>query len=313
MRTSYPRLVIVTVLLFCGFNSRAQYDAMFTQFMYNEMFINPGYAGSREAMSATLLHRQQWVNFPGRPVTTTFSLHGPLAQEKMGAGLSVLNEKLGVLNRSLVYGNYAYRIKTGAGRLSLGLMAGVHNQAQKFSDLKTSRDGSPDPQVAQNANLTAFNFGAGLYYSTRTFYTGLSIPRFLDDRTKFENGTKTAESSFNSTALHYYFMLGKVFELQKNVSIKTQGMLKAVSGAPVQADINANILLMTKLWIGAGYRSGSAVSALFGLQVSPQLFAGYSYDIDLTGMRAYNSGSHEIVLSYLFLFDLKKVLSPRYF
>src|ERR1043165_4220007 len=127
-------------------SGKAQYDAMFTQYMFNETFINPAYAGSREAMSATLLHRQQWVNFPGRPVTTTFSLHGPLCQNKMGLGLSILNEKIGSLNRNLAYGSYAYRIKTGkSSTLALGLMAGLHNQAQRFSELKASRDGVPDP------------------------------------------------------------------------------------------------------------------------------------------------------------------------
>src|SRR3954471_22722293 len=114
------KAVIALVLLLAISNTgKAQYDAMFTQYMFNEMFINPAYAGSREAMSATLLHRQQWVNFAGRPVTTSFSLHGPLMDNKMGLGLSVLNESIGVLNRTLIYGSYAYRIKTSEnGRLA---------------------------------------------------------------------------------------------------------------------------------------------------------------------------------------------------
>jgi hypothetical protein len=99
MKKSNQKIKIIAVVaLFLAFvnTSKGQYDAMFTQYMFNEMFINPAYAGSKEAMSATLLHRQQWVNFPGRPVTTTFSLHGPLMQNKMGLGVSVLNEKIGI-------------------------------------------------------------------------------------------------------------------------------------------------------------------------------------------------------------------------
>jgi len=95
------KIAIVAILFTIVTTGKAQYDALFTQYMFNEMFINPGYAGSKEAMSATALHRQQWVNFPGRPVTTSFSLHGPLMQNKMGLGLSVLNETIGVLNRNL--------------------------------------------------------------------------------------------------------------------------------------------------------------------------------------------------------------------
>src|SRR6185295_18441516 len=116
-------ILIGTVLLFAVHMSKAQYDAMFTQYMFNEMYINPAYAGSKEAMSATLLHRQQWVSFKGRPVTTSFSLHGPLQSEKMGLGLSILNEKVGVMTRNLIYASYAYRLKfKNKSTLALGLM-----------------------------------------------------------------------------------------------------------------------------------------------------------------------------------------------
>jgi type IX secretion system PorP/SprF family membrane protein len=295
---------------------RAQYDAMFTQYMFNEMFINPGYTGSREAMSATLLHRQQWLNFNGRPVTTTFSLHGPLCDNKMGIGGSFLNERLGVLSRNLGYLSYAYRIKTGKeGRLAFGLMAGLHNQNQRFSDLKASSDGAVDPSVAQaNRNVTTFNFGTGVYFNTRTFYVGISIPRLIDDQLRDKNnGTLDAPMTLLPTTMHYYLTLGKAFELSENFTLKTQGMIKAVSGAPVQADLNLNALLYKSLWLGAGYRTMSAVTAFLGVQPTPQFFIGYSYDIDLNGLQQYTGGSHEVVLSYLFAFNMKKIPSPRYF
>ncbi len=103
--------VCLGFLLFGTVNVKAQYDAMFTQYMFNEMFINPAYAGSKDAMAVTAVNRQQWVNFPGRPVTTTFSMHGPVINDKMGLGISFLNEKIGVLNRNLSYLSYSYRIK----------------------------------------------------------------------------------------------------------------------------------------------------------------------------------------------------------
>ena len=115
----------------------AQYDYMFTQYMFNETFINPAYAGSKEAMSASLLHRQQWVNFSGRPVTTSFNLHGPLMNNKMGLGFSILNEKIGVLNHNLAYVSYAYRLKVGEkSTLAFGLMGGLHNQVNKLNEIK---------------------------------------------------------------------------------------------------------------------------------------------------------------------------------
>src|ERR1043166_8497221 len=132
------RTLLLTLIIAISFRpAKAQFDAMFTQYMFNEMFINPAYAGSKEAMNATLLHRQQWVSFPGRPVTTSFAIHGPLFDNKMGLGLSVLSEKVGVMNRSLIYGNYAYRLKLKEGHnLALGLMTGIETQANNFTSLK---------------------------------------------------------------------------------------------------------------------------------------------------------------------------------
>src|SRR5688500_13409199 len=177
MKTSKMKIKTITVVLTFFLvvdNLKAQYDGMFTQYMFNEMFINPAYAGSKEAMSATLLHRQQWVNFPGRPITTSFSLHGPLMENKMGVGLSILNEKIGVMSRNLIYASYAYRVKVHEkGTLAFGLMGGIDNQINKFSSIRVSDDASAaaDPQFSQNSpNITAPNFGAGAYYNTRTFY-----------------------------------------------------------------------------------------------------------------------------------------------
>src|SRR3954468_14614657 len=164
-----PILAIAAFVLM-GLNTvQAQYDAMFTQYIFNEMFINPAYAGSKEAMSATLVHRQQWVNFPGRPITTSFAIHGPLMENKMGVGLSVFSEKVGALTRTLIYGSYAYRIKVHeGGTLAMGLMGGLENQTNTYSTLKlTDVEGAPaDPQFA-NASLMAVNFGTGLYYNTK--------------------------------------------------------------------------------------------------------------------------------------------------
>jgi type IX secretion system PorP/SprF family membrane protein len=295
---------------------KAQYDALFTQYMFNEMFINPGYAGSKEAMSTTLLHRQQWVNFPGRPVTTSFSLHGPLLQNKMGLGLSVLNEKIGVLNRNLAYISYAYRIKTGEkSTLALGLMAGLHTQLSKFSTLKTNDDGTVDPQLSQNSpNIMAPNFGTGIYFSTKTFYTGLSIPRMVDDKLVFNpNGDVLQTTKIDPNRFHYYFTIGNMFTLSDVLKLKGQAMVKAVQNAPIQYDITATFLIKEMIWAGISYRHNAAVAAIVGIQINPQFLVSYSYDYGINQIQKYSQGSHEIGLNYLFSYKGKKVVTPRYF
>lgn len=307
-------IILFISILFFSIGAKAQYDAMFTQYMFNEMYINPAYTGSKDAMAVNLTHRQQWVNFPGRPITTSFTLHGPLANNKMGLGISVLNEQIGKLSRNLVYLNYAYRVKMGdKGHLSFGLMAGIHNQVNKLSELKASETG--DIQISQNTpSLIAPNFGAGIYYYTNKFYAGISVPRMIDDSYLFgQNGDVIKSTNFNPTKFHYYLTVGNVFTINEDLKIKPQAMVKMVQNSPIQYDLNVNFLIKNKIWAGASYRSGADISALIGLQINPQLLVNYSYDYALTKIQKYAQGSHEITIGYLFSYKQRKVVTPRYF
>ncbi|MES2566144.1 MAG: type IX secretion system membrane protein PorP/SprF [Bacteroidota bacterium] len=308
-------IILLIAVVFSCIAAKAQYDAMFTQYMFNEMYINPAYTGSKDAMAINLTHRQQWVNFPGRPITTSFTLHGPLANDKMGLGISVLNEQIGKLNRNLLYLNYAYRIKVSEkGKLSFGLMAGIHNQVNKLSELKATESG--DMQVSQNTpSIMSPNFGAGIYYYTNKFYAGVSIPRMVDDTYMFDatTGDLVKSNKLNPSKFHYYLTIGNVFEINDDLKVKPQAMVKMVTNAPLQYDVNVNVLIKNKVWAGVSYRSSADISALLGLQVTPQFLFNYSYDYALTKIQKYSQGSHEITLGYIFSYKQQKVVTPRYF
>ncbi len=314
----HKNLIAVSLILLVGTSNKlmAQYDPMFTQYMFNEMFINPAYAGSKEALAINALHRQQWVGFEGRPVTTTLSLHGPLANNKMGVGLSVLNESVadGKLKRNLVYATYAYRIKTGEkGHLSFGLMGGAHIQSNNYATLQTT-DLNDVRFSANTGSVLTPNFGAGVYYSTQKFYAGFSIPRMVADNLGISSGGKVEKNiKVDPTKFHYYFTVGRVFDAGADLKLKPQIMLKAIKNAPVEMDINLNALIMEKLWIGASYRTKADMSFITGLQITPQFLVSYSYDYSLSKIRDFSSGSHEIGLGYVFGFKGKKIISNRYF
>jgi type IX secretion system PorP/SprF family membrane protein len=312
------KLLLLTLcfLAAAGNKVMAQYDPMFTQYMFNEMFINPAYAGSKEALAINALHRQQWVGFEGRPVTTTLSLHGPLAGNKMGVGLSLLNENIadGKLKRNLVYATYAYRIKTGEkGHLSFGLMGGAHIQSNNYASLQTT-DLNDVRFSANTGSVMTPNFGAGIYYSTQKFYAGFSIPRMVADNLGINSGGKVEKNNkIDPSKFHYYLTVGRVFDLGDDLKMKPQVMLKGVKNAPVAIDLNLNFLLLEKLWLGASYRSKADMSFIAGLQVNPQFLVSYSYDYTLSKIRDFSSGSHEIGLGYVFGFKGKKIISNRYF
>jgi type IX secretion system PorP/SprF family membrane protein len=307
-------LVLIILIITTIEKAKAQYDVMFTQYMNNEMFINPAYTGSKDALAVNLLHRQQWTGFEGRPITTTFSAHSPIIKKQIGIGISFLNEKIGVLKRNLIYLSYGYRVRTGEkGVLNFGLMGGVHLQQQDFASIITTD--LNDPNFSMNTPMVATpNFGFGMMYNTDDFYAGFSIPRMLDDNIKF-NSTGQLEKgvSFNLKSYHYYFVAGKVFPVSNEVLLKPQAMVKIAADAPVELDVNINALIREKFWVGLGYRSKADISAIFGVQINPNFLVSYSYDFQLTKIRSYSGGSHEIMCSYLFDFKGKKIVSPRYF
>ena len=47
--------------------ANAQQDVMISQYLFNGLLINPGYAGSHPYTSSSLLHRSQWSQFDGAP------------------------------------------------------------------------------------------------------------------------------------------------------------------------------------------------------------------------------------------------------
>lgn len=305
------RIILMAALVAAGSAAHAQYDPLFTQYMFNEMFINPAYAGSREAISSTALYRDQWAGIDGAPKTQTLSIHGPVRNKKMGLGFSVMNESIGIEKKVGVFGTYAYRIQTSdEGHLSFGLNAGIINLRQNFLEVIEHDPG--DPQFSENAQSVVPNAGFGIYYNTKKMYAGFSIPRLIDNYLDVENGLNF-ENKFDSKNFHYYLTCGYVFDLSSTVKLKPMTMIKASEGAPMQMDFSVAAQFKEIFWIGSTVRSGDAIAVFTQINITKQLRLGYSFDYTLTKLNDYGHGSHEITLGYDIPLQKTGVLSPRYF
>ena len=161
-----------------------QQRAMFTQYMFNGLAINPAYAGSHQTLEFTALARQQWTGLEGAPSTQTFTAHTPLNNRSIGLGLSIIHDKIGVTNQFGAYGAYSYRIQfSNKGVLSMGLQAGFTQYQEDLTQLQGSIRDPNDPNFAQD-QVSKFmpNFGAGLYYYTRRYYMGISSPHLVQNK-----------------------------------------------------------------------------------------------------------------------------------
>lgn len=289
----------------------AQQEAMYSQYMFNTLAINPAYAGSRNVTSATALYRNQWVGINGAPETITFSIDAPLKSKKVGLGLQVFNDKIGITKTTGAFASYAYRIRLQKGTLAFGLQAGASQYRADFQDVSLTPDPSNDVAFSQNVNKVLVNVGTGVYYNTDRFYIGLSSPQLLNN--KLSNFTVEGNNVFNGQALHLFFATGYVFPLSDVFALKPSVLVKGVKGAPIEADLNATLWIKDVFAIGLQYRTKADMSAMIEIQASPQVRLGYAYDRSLTKLVQYNSGSHEIMLRYEFGFEKGKILSPRYF
>lgn len=301
------RLTIFIVANLITVNAFSQQTAMYSQYMFNMLGVNPAYAGSRDVISATALYREQWSGINGAPKTLTFSADMPLAHERVGLGINLFNDRIGVSNTTGFSANYAYRIHTGKGTLALGLNAGLIQYRADYSSLVVSYTGQGDPSFNQNINSTKPNFGAGVFYTTDFFYAGASVPTLVS------YNISGLDSVVAYQKRNYFGMAGMVFRLNNELKLKPSTLIKYSNGTPLQIDLNANLWIHDVIGIGTSYRTGDAILVVLEIQASPNFRMGYAYDYPLTLLKTYSSGSHEIMLRYEFSKNTNKVISPRYF
>ncbi len=291
----------------------AQQEAMFTHYMFNTLAINPAYAGSRDALTITALHRSQWIGFDGAPVTQTITAHTPLALKNAGFGVSVVNDKIGPVGTTALYADFSYKIKvTKKSWLAFGLKGGLNIRRGDFDNLEIGDQ--IDPTFAKNITSDLLpNFGAGLYYFTDKYYVGLSIPKLMENN--FEENSTSSNSNLAGEEKHYFLIAGYMFNLNQNWVLKPTGFLKVTNAAPMELDLSAQVIYKNKFWLGAMFRTKDAIGLLAGLNITDQLAVGYSFDFSFVNTTfTHNAGSHEIMLRYDFIrVSKKKIRSPRYF
>lgn len=298
-------------MLILGFeNSTAQQMPQFTQYMYNTIAINPAYAGSREVLSIVAMGRNQWVGFDGGPQTQTLSINSPLRNEKIGLGLSLINDKAGFENFTYVYADFSYTINLGdKTKLAFGVDAGA-TYYKLSEELYNGVEVGQDPYFDERLNRWNPNFGAGVLFHSDRWYAGFSIPRLINHDVNNQTEYAALET------VHYYLIGGYVLDVSKDVKFKPSVLWKYTTGAPISTDFTANFLFVEKFWLGASYRANGkqgAFGALVDFQVSPQFRIGYTYEIPTGEIKPYTSGSQEILLMYEFRYTKNKLKSPRYF
>lgn len=303
-------LLIILLALLAIPKGYAQQDPVYTNYMFNTLSFNPGYAGSREAFSALLLHRTQWAGFKGAPKTNTLAMHTPISKYNLGVGLSFVQDEIGPINQSSFYSDIAYQIKINAKtRLALGLKAGFNNYRASLTNLLVTDQGDSFFEKDVTSK-TLPNFGFGAYFYHEKYYWGVSMPKLLTNSLSNE---EINNNRLYRERRHLFLTAGYVFKIHPGMHFKPTILARTVQGAPLSVDIGANIMFYDKVWTGVYSRLGDSFGLILHYWFNKQLRVGYSYDYAISELTNYSNGSHEVIVSYDLHFKKSKIKSPRYF
>ncbi|TAH02863.1 MAG: type IX secretion system membrane protein PorP/SprF [Sphingobacteriales bacterium] len=293
------KIVLVFVLFFAlGNTSQAQQKAMYTQYMFNGMAINPAYMAVDEMAAITLLTRHQWVGFEGAPNTQTASFHTPYKTSNTFYGVILSRDNIGqVINET--GGNLALsqRLRIGdVSWLALGVNAGVSRYQGAFTQINSeSNKGNNFDPTFNDERGNRVNVGMGIMFFNKKYYFGISSPHF------YYRNVSDPKSNYTPTAYRPHFMMqtGGIFKLDGDLKLRPSILVKYVDGSPIQFDLNTNLFIKDKYIFGTSYRYLDSFSVLASAFITETILFGYSYDIpNFSNKNSPYKGSHELTLQF---------------
>jgi type IX secretion system PorP/SprF family membrane protein len=311
-KTFYTFLIVLT-----AFTVQAQQDAQFSQYMFNNLYLNPAYAGVDGVTQLTGAYRAQWAGYQssfgdgGAPTTQMVSFNTPIYKLRSGFGTYVMNDNLGPQNNLEAQAMYAYHLGIKESKLSFGIKAGIYSMSingKRYRALYPD-----DPNVPKgNESQVRPDLGLGIFYRTEKYYAGVGINHLL--KSKFDFGASALrgalQNQLNITA-GYFYEVNFDLKLTPTFLVKTDLKQYSVEGGVIAT-------LKDQMWGGITLRQGGDAILLLGycFTKDKSLKLGYSLDYILKDQKAKSTTSHELMLSYQLPVNpgsgKKVVRTPRY-
>jgi type IX secretion system PorP/SprF family membrane protein len=302
------KIILTTICMTVAWNVQAQLYPIFSQYYFNELAINPAYAGAHVQLSATATYRNQWINFPGAPQTIAFALHSSFVRGKVGVGLLFNEDRIGSYANKDIAVSYAYKLKFPKSTLSFGLQGMAYFVGADFSKLNLK---DPNDDSFNIINQVKPNFGAGIYYNRKNFFVGFSVPLLLNSSFDALQASAALKQTRN-----YFLRAGFIKELgaKGNLKINPSFLMRNQEGQPMSVDLNTALIFYDIFSLGVSYRSGDAVISFLSLKLAEQLYFNYSFDWTASNLRPFSAGTHEFMLNYRYKISKvhKNLACPTY-
>lgn len=241
------KLIIILLLLIVFTPTKAQLDPLYNQYQFNQLMINPAYAGIYNRFSTSLISRLNWVGIDGAPVTNTLTVQSAFREGSIGLGALVVDDRLGVNKNIETSLTASYNIKFEYSKLAMGIQGGIINYGFDLS--KLTLDYIDDERLNTGLdNYSEPNFGAGIMYMSPEFYAGFSIPRLRE--LSIEDGVS------NSTRYkrHYYLTAGYFYDREALTQYKFTTLMRYVENGDVSVDLSVSSYLNKVIWTLRGLR-----------------------------------------------------------
>jgi type IX secretion system PorP/SprF family membrane protein len=293
-------LTTIAVVLLTPRNVVAQQIPQFTQYMFNNYLSNPAVAGTYNYYQIRLNNRYQWVGMNDAPQTNSISIFGPLKEKDMGWGGYIYTDITGPTSKLGLMGSYSYNMRLNdeyriSGGISFGFMQ-YKVDGSKLT-LGDSNTGIIDPAISK-ASLSTFTPDAsiGFYLYSSLFQVGISTHQLFGQKLKLYKDPV----GVNRLRQHIMLSGSTRIILDRKYDIEPGLLLKYMFGSPFQFELNTKVTYKKEMWGGLSWRFKDAVSILIGYNYKKKYLIGYSFDYSYTGIRKYQSGTHEVMLGVLF-------------
>ena len=303
-------IVIIGLLLLMPVLSWAQQDPQYSLYMFNGLALNPAYAGSSTGTIAGINYRTQWLGMDGAPRTTSANIHSRYGQEKLGTGLFVSNDQIGIFKRNQIRLAQAYHLRMKKFIVGMGIQANYEQMTAGFANAHYNNGtGDVDNAFLADQTFSNLNFGAGLYVYNNKFWFGYSAPALMkQDWSKASLGTMSAYQSF-----HHFVSGGYVFNYGRKWTYKAQGLIKLHES--LTPSIDAGFMAYYGNVVGAGFsnRLNDAWIAMIEFQLGDYARLMYSFDYTSSPLKNYTNGTHELMIKFFLSSNYRGQVSPRLF
>lgn len=288
---------VICILLFS--TAKAQQIPFYSQYYINPFIYNPSMTGFGENINAYLIHRSQWKDIPGSPVTNALTIDGPVNGKNIGLGLSFFNDVTDIIERTGIYSSYSYRIPVNDdSRVLFGLSLGILDHRINFEKI-SAKDVADPVIVAESQRKAVADATFGVSYLWKDLEVGLAIPQLLGNSVRFPETQARAYYNFSRHFLgsvKYTYMINE----EKGMSVYPLALVRYTPGAPFQFDGNAVFNWQKMGWAAISYKHDYAIGVNIGIRIKENLSVGYSYDVITGSLKSAAVSGHEILLGYRF-------------